>query len=150
TAFVLASGAEPGAADYDRELRRVEEKIEAGAELIMTQPVYDPRTLERFLDDVAPLGVPVMAGLPPPASARNAEFLHTQVPGMSIPAEYRERMARVGSGPKARAEGVAIAQEALAAIKHRVAGAYIMPPFNRVESALAILEVARDRWTPAP
>jgi homocysteine S-methyltransferase len=150
TSFVLATGAEPGAADYDRELRRVEDKRKAGAELIMTQPVYDPRTLERFLDDVAPLGMPVMVGLLPLASHRNAEFLHNHVPGMSIPAEYRERMAKVGSGSPARAEGVAIAKEALAAVKHRVAGAYIMPPFDRVDSALAILEVARDRWQPAP
>ena len=149
TSFVLASGAEPGAQDYERELRRVEQKRDAGAELIMTQPVYDPRTLDRFLDDVEPLGVKVMVGLLPLASHRNAEFLHNEVPGMSIPAEYRARMAKVGSGAKARAEGVRIAQEALKAVRHRVAGAYIMPPFNRVESAIAILDVVRDRWKPA-
>ncbi len=154
TSFVLASGAEPAATDYDRELRRIEEKRRAGAELIMTQPVYDPHALDRFLDDVEPLGLPVMVGLLPLASHRNAEFLNSEVPGMSIPAAYRERMARVGSGPEARAEGVRIAKEALSAVAHRVAGAYIMPPFNRAESALAILEVladvAGDRWQPAP
>jgi len=64
---------------------------------------------------------------------------------MAIPAEYRERMARVGGGPAARAEGIRIAQEALAAVKHRVQGAYVMPPFNRVDAALAVLEVVRDR-----
>ena len=58
----------------------------AGAELVMTQPVYDPRTLERFLDDAAPLGLPVMVGILPLASHRNAEFLHNEVPGMAIPA----------------------------------------------------------------
>ncbi|HEY4179741.1 MAG TPA: bifunctional homocysteine S-methyltransferase/methylenetetrahydrofolate reductase [Kofleriaceae bacterium] len=145
TSFVLATGAEPAAHDRDRELRRLEDKKNAGAELVMTQPVYDPRTLERFLDDVKPLGLPVMVGLLPLASHRNAEFLHHEVPGMSIPSEYRDRMAKVGAGPAARAEGVRIAQEALAAFKHRVQGAYIMPPFNRVDSALAVLEVARDR-----
>ena len=150
TSFVLATGAEPGASDYERELRRIEDKKQAGAELIMTQPVYDPRTLEHFLDDVAPMGLPVMVGLLPLASHRNAEFLHNEVPGMGIPAEYRARMAAVGSGPAARAEGVKIAQEALAAVLPRVAGAYIMPPFNRVESALAILEVAGARWQRAP
>lgn len=148
TSFVLATGAEPGAHDRDRELRRLEEKKAAGAELVMTQPVYDPRTLERFLDDAKPLGLPVMVGILPLASHRNAEFLHNEVPGMAIPAQYRERMAKVGAGPEARAEGIAIAQEALASVAHRVAGAYIMPPFNRVESALAVLEVVRDRWTP--
>jgi methionine synthase / methylenetetrahydrofolate reductase(NADPH) len=146
TSFVLATGAEPGAHDRERELRRLEDKKVAGAELVMTQPVYDPRTLERFLDDAAPLGLPVMVGILPLASHRNAEFLHNEVPGMSIPAEYRERMAKVGSGPAARAEGIRIAQEALAAVRHRVAGAYVMPPFNRVESALEVLEVCVDRW----
>jgi homocysteine S-methyltransferase len=145
TSFVLATGAEPAAHDRERELRRLEEKKLAGAELIMTQPVYDPRTLERFLDDAAPLGLPVMVGILPLASHRNAEFLHNEVPGMAIPAEYRERMAKVAQGPAARAEGIKIAQEALAAVKHRVQGVYVMPPFNRVDSALAVLEVARDR-----
>ena len=149
TQFVLATGAEPAAHDRDRELRRLEDKKRAGAELVMTQPVYDPRTLERFLDDAAPLGLPVMVGILPLASHRNAEFLNAEVPGMSIPAEYRQRMAKVGAGPAARAEGIAIAREALAAVKQRVAGVYIMPPFNRVESALAVLEVAKDRWKPA-
>jgi methionine synthase / methylenetetrahydrofolate reductase(NADPH) len=146
TTFVLATGAEPSAHDRDRELRRLEDKKAAGAELVMTQPVYDPRTLERFLDDAAPLGLPVMVGILPLASHRNAEFLHNEVPGMGIPAEYRERMARVGGGPAARAEGIRIAQEALAAVRHRVQGVYVMPPFNRVDAALAVLEVARDRW----
>jgi methionine synthase / methylenetetrahydrofolate reductase(NADPH) len=149
THFVLATGAEPAAHDRERELRRLEDKKLAGAELVMTQPVYDPRTLDRFLEDAAPLGLPVMVGILPLASHRNAEFLHNEVPGMSIPSEYRERMAKVGAGPAARAEGIKIAQEALAAVKDRVAGAYVMPPFNRVDSALAVLEVARDRWKPS-
>jgi len=149
TSFVLATGAEPAAHDRDRELRRLEDKKLAGAELVMTQPVYDPRTLERFLDDARPLGLPVMVGILPLASARNAEFLHNEVPGMAIPAEYRERMAKVAAGPAARAEGIRIAQEALAAVGDRVQGAYVMPPFNRVDAALAVLEVARDRWQPA-
>lgn len=149
TSFLLATGAEPAAHDRDRELRRLEEKKAAGAEVVMTQPVYDPRTLDRFLEDSAPLGLPVMVGILPLASHRNAEFLHHEVPGMSIPSEYRERMAKAPAGPAARAEGIKIAQEALAAVKSRVAGAYIMPPFNRVESALAVLECVRgDVWKP--
>ena len=145
TSFVLATGAEPGASDYQRELRRLEDKRDAGAELIMTQPVYDPRTLERFLDDVAPLGLPIMVGLLPLASHRNALFLHHQVPGMQIPKSYRDRMEAAGAGPKAQQVGIEIAREALSAVLDRVAGAYIMPPFNRVEAALAILEVAAHR-----
>ncbi|HWM88692.1 MAG TPA: methylenetetrahydrofolate reductase, partial [Kofleriaceae bacterium] len=150
TSFVLAAGAEPGAVDRERELRRIEAKRASGAELIMTQPVYDPEALSTFLDQVEPFGLPVMVGLLPLASHRNAEFLHNEVPGMQIPQAYRERMARVGSGAEARAEGVKIAQEALASVADRVAGAYIMPPFNRVESALAVLEAVKGRWKPAP
>ncbi len=149
TSFLLATGAEPAAHDRERELRRLEEKKAAGAELVMTQPVYDPRTLDRFLEEAAPLGLPVMVGILPLASHRNAEFLHHEVPGMSIPSEYRERMAKAGAGPAARAEGIRIAQEALDAVKHRVAGAYVMPPFNRVDSALAVLECVRDVWKPS-
>jgi len=88
-----------------------------------------------------------MVGPLPLASHRNAEFLHNEVPGMSIPAEIRQRMAKV-SGPESRTEGIRIAQEALGAVVERVAGAYIMPPFNRVDAALAVLEAARARWQP--
>lgn len=146
TSFLLATGAEPAAKDYDRELRRLERKCEAGAQLVMTQPVYDPQTLERFLGDVEPMGIPVMVGLLPLASHRNAEFLHNEVPGMQIPSEFRERMAKAGSGPAARAEGVAIAKEALRAVVSKVAGAYVMPPFNRAESAIEIVESIPELW----
>jgi homocysteine S-methyltransferase len=139
TSFLLATGAEPAALDYDRELRRLEQKIEAGAELVMTQPVYDAKLIERFLNDTASWKVKIMVGLLPLASQRNAEFLHNEVPGMKIPAEIRARMARAGSGPAARAEGIAIAREALDAVRARVAGAYIMPPFDRVDAALELL-----------
>ena len=150
TSFVLATGAEPGAPDRDRELDRLARKKAAGAELVMTQPVYDPETLASFLDDAAPLGLPIMVGLLPLASARNAEFLHNEVPGMQIPLACRERMARAEPGAAARAEGIAIAQEALHGVRDRVAGAYIMPPFNRVDAAVEILDVVRGgRWNPA-
>ncbi|HEY8142961.1 MAG TPA: bifunctional homocysteine S-methyltransferase/methylenetetrahydrofolate reductase [Kofleriaceae bacterium] len=149
TSFLLAVGAEPGAVDRDRELRRIEAKRAAGAELIMTQPVYDPEALASFLAEVEAFRLPVLVGLLPLASHRNAEFLHNEVPGMQIPAAYRDRMAKVGSGAPARAEGIRIAQEALAGVAERVAGAYIMPPFNRVDSALAVLEVVAGRWKPA-
>jgi homocysteine S-methyltransferase len=106
----------------------------------MTQPVYDPAVLDRFLTDVRPLGIPVLVGLLPLASYRNAEFLHNEVPGMSIPEDIRERMRRAGSGPEGREEGVRIAREMLEAVKDRVDGAYIMPPFGRHELALRVIE----------
>jgi homocysteine S-methyltransferase len=140
TSFVLATGAEPAALNYDRELRRLREKKAAGAELVMTQPVYDPEVLGKFLDDIAPLGLPVLVGLLPLASYRNAEFLHNEVPGMQVPEAVRERMRKAGSGPQARKEGVAIAREMLSAVKDRVAGAYIMPPLERYELALEVVD----------
>jgi homocysteine S-methyltransferase len=139
TRFLCATGAEPAASDYAREIARLQNKCEAGAEFIMTQPVYDAEMLERFLDDVCDLGVPVLVGLLPLASHKNAEFLHNEVPGMRVPEPIRERMRKAGSGQKARAEGVAIAREMLEQVKHRVAGAYIMPPFGRYDLAVEII-----------
>lgn len=138
--FFCATGAEPASLNYTREIERLRQKIAAGAELVMTQPVYDPEVLDRMLEDIAPLGVPVLVGLLPLSSHRNAEFLHNEVPGMQIPDRIRERMRKAGSGPQARKEGVAIAREMLAAVRDRVAGAYIMPPLERYEMALEVMD----------
>jgi homocysteine S-methyltransferase len=140
TGFVLATGAEPAALNYVREIERLKEKKLAGAELVMTQPVYSAEVLERFLDDIGPLNLPVLVGLLPLASYRNAEFLHNEVPGMQVPESVRERMRKAGSGPAARKEGVAIAREMLALVRHRVAGAYVMPPLERYELALEVVD----------
>jgi len=137
----VGCGADPGKADIERELRRLEEKVAAGAEFVMTQPVYDPRTLERFFGLIRHLRIPVLVGLLPLYSYKNAEFLHNEVPGMSIPEPILERMRRAGAGDEGRAEGVRIAQEALLAARELAQGAYIMPPFNRVELAVRVLDV---------
>ncbi|MRG97356.1 bifunctional homocysteine S-methyltransferase/methylenetetrahydrofolate reductase [Polyangium spumosum] len=140
TSFFCATGAEPAALNYAREMERLALKKRAGAELVMTQPVYDVSVLDRFLKDAEPLGLPVLVGILPLASHKNAEFLHNEVPGMQIPKDVRDRMQRVGSGPAARKEGVAIAREMLAAVRHRVAGAYIMPPLGKYELALEVMD----------
>ena len=140
TSFALATGAEPAALNYDREIARLAQKKEAGAEIVMTQPVYDPVVLEKFLKDIEPLGLPVLVGILPLASFRNAEFLHNEVPGMQVPESVRERMRKAGTGPSARKEGVAIAREMLQAVRGRVAGAYVMPPFERYELALEVID----------
>jgi methionine synthase I (cobalamin-dependent)/5,10-methylenetetrahydrofolate reductase len=145
TSFLLATGAEPAALNYPREITRLRLKKAAGAELVMTQPVYDPAVLTRFLDDVAPLGLPVLVGLLPLASYRNAEFLHNEVPGMQVPESVRERMRRAGGGQAGRSEGVAIARGMLEVVRHRVAGAYIMPPLERHELALEVIEGFLDK-----
>ena len=140
TSFVLATGAEPAALNYEREIARLREKKAAGAELVMTQPVYDPKALDRFLDDIAPLELPVLVGILPLASYRNAEFLHNEVPGMQVPEAVRERMRKAGGGAPGRKEGVAIAREMLEAVRPRVQGAYVMPPLERYELALEVVD----------
>ena len=142
TAFFLACGAEPAALDRDRELRRLEEKKAAGANFVMTQPVYEPDVLHRFLDDIAHLELPVLVGLLPLASHKNALFLHNEVPGMRVPEAILDRMEKVPPGPPARAEGVCIAREALREVRSRVVGAYLMPPLGRYRAALEVLEAA--------
>jgi methionine synthase I (cobalamin-dependent)/5,10-methylenetetrahydrofolate reductase len=137
----IGCGADPSKPDVDKEVRRLEEKVKAGAEYIMTQPVYDPKQVESFLDLIRHLRTPVLIGILPLYSHKNAEFLHNEVPGMRIPDDIRERMHQAGSGEQAQAEGVAIAQEALLAAKDLAQGAYIMPPFNKVELAVRVIEV---------
>src|SRR5262249_35419633 len=95
TGFLLATGAEPAALNYRREIERLAQKKAAGAELVMTQPVYDAAVLDRFLKDIEPLNLPVLVGVLPLASYRNAEFLHNEVPGMQVPEAVRERMKKV-------------------------------------------------------
>jgi len=136
----IGCGADPSKPDLEKEVRRLEEKVAAGAEYIMTQPVYDPRTVETFLGLVRHLNTPILIGILPLYSHRNAEFLHNEVPGMRIPDDIRERMKNAGSGDSAHREGVAIAREALAAARDLAQGVYVMPPFNKVELAIKVIE----------
>ncbi|MCB2155541.1 bifunctional homocysteine S-methyltransferase/methylenetetrahydrofolate reductase [bacterium] len=145
TKLFLGCGANPGAIDLDLEIDRLKQKINAGAEYILTQPVYEQSLFERFYERVADFGVPILIGILPLASYRNAEFLHKEVPGMQVPEAIRERMKACPDKDTARDTGIEIAREALATALPHVQGTYIMPPFNRVESALEVLEVAKDR-----
>lgn len=138
TAFTIGVGANPAAQNPDREMERLVHKAEVGAEYIMTQPIYDHDLLARFMDQVSTLKLPVMVGILPLASFRNAEFLHNEVPGMTVPEPVRERMQKAGD--QGLDEGVAIAQEMLMAVRESAAGVYIMPPFNRFSYAVKVLE----------
>jgi methionine synthase / methylenetetrahydrofolate reductase (NADH) len=140
TSFLLATGLEPGAAHLDKELARLEKKREAGAELIMTQPIFQTDLLETVLRRIEHLAMPVLVGVLPLVSYKNAEFLHNEVPGMQIPEVIRERMRKTPGGEAARKEGVKIAREMLFAVRERVQGAYLMPPLGRYELALEVLD----------
>ncbi len=140
TSFLCATGFEPGAQDLDREIARLEAKVAAGADLVMTQPVFQTDLLERVLARIAHLEVPVLVGVLPLVSFKNAEFLHNEVPGMQIPEEIRERMRKSPPGAEARKEGVRIARDMLFEVRDRVQGAYLMPPLGKYELALEVLD----------
>jgi homocysteine S-methyltransferase len=140
-AIHVGCGADPSKPDMEKEVRRLDQKVEAGAEYIMTQPVYDPKTLETFFSMIRHIKLPILVGILPLYSHRNAEFLHNEVPGMRIPDDVRERMRKAGSGEKAQAEGVAIAQESTLAAREMAQGVYVMPPFNKVDLAVRVIDV---------
>jgi 5,10-methylenetetrahydrofolate reductase len=142
TALYLGVGADPSSPTFEREVERFHQKVEAGAEFVMTQPVYDLRQLERFLEATADCRIPVLVGILPLASYKNAEFLNNEVPGIIIPEAVMKRMARHSAGEQAKKEGIAIAKETLREARSMVQGTYIMPPFNRYEVALQILEAS--------
>jgi homocysteine S-methyltransferase len=141
TALFIGVGVNPAAVDIDLELDRFDKKLEAGAEFVLTQPVFDQALIQRFLEHAAGKDIPIMVGVLPLASYRNAQFLHNEVPGMHIPDEILERMRRAGDGKRAREEGIRIAREMLEAVRELpgVRGVYVMPPFGRVRMALRVL-----------
>ena len=137
TALVIGTGANPGAVNLDDELRRVEKKVEAGAEYIVTQPVFDLRLLEEFLKRTAQFGLPVIAGIWPLSSFRNAEFMVHEL-RVPVPDAYMERMRAAENAEAARAEGVAIAQEMVRAARPLTAGVQLSAPFGRYEMAIEV------------
>jgi len=139
TKFVIGVGANPGVPNIDEEIRRFEYKVQAGAEYAVTQPVFDLKQLEDFLRRIEHCRIPVVAGIWPLVSARNAEFMKNEL-RVSVPDEIIARMTRVATGEKARAEGVAIAREMLVAVRGMVQGAQISAPQGRYACALDVLE----------
>jgi len=146
TGFVIGVGANPGLTDLDEEIRRFEYKVEAGAEYAVTQPVFDIRLLENFLRRIEHCRIPVVAGIWPLVSVRNAEFMKNEL-RVSVPDSILERMARAPSPDAARAEGVAIAREMLIAVRHTVQGAQISAPQGRYSSAVDVLEALGTKST---
>jgi len=139
TGFVIGVGANPGLNDMDEEIRRFEYKVQAGAEYVVTQPVFDLRLLENFLRRIEHCRIPVIAGIWPLVSVRNAEFMKNEL-RVSVPDSILERMARAQTPEAARAEGVAIAREMLIAARQTVRGAQISAPMGRYSSAVDVLE----------
>ncbi len=140
TTFHLGCGANPGAVNIEQELDRLHRKLENGARYVMTQPVFDEELFFRFLDRLNMPNIPVLVGILPLASYRNAEFFHNEVPGMQVPGWIRERLKPIADREKAAQIGVEIAADALVRTAPRASGAYIIPPFGRIELALQVME----------
>jgi homocysteine S-methyltransferase len=146
TTFVIGVGANPGLPTIDEEIRRFEFKVEAGAEYVVTQPVFDLSLLEKFLRRIEHCRIPLVAGIWPLVSVRNAEFMKNEL-RVSVPDSILERMSRAASPELARAEGVAIAREMLLAARDMCQGAQISAPMGRYASAVDVLEVLGTRST---
>lgn len=143
TAFFIGVGVNPGAPDLDYEIRRFEWKVEAGAEYAITQPVFDVAQLKHFLKRIEHCRIPIVPGIWPLTSFRNAEFLNNEVPGVSVPDAILERMRKAPDGAAALKEGVKIAQEMLAEIRPYVQGVQVSAPFGKIPHALEVFEALR-------
>jgi methionine synthase / methylenetetrahydrofolate reductase(NADPH) len=139
TSFVIGVGANPGVPNIDEEIRRFEYKVEAGAEYAVTQPVFDLSLLQNFIRRIEHFKIPVIAGIWPLVSARNAEFMKNEL-RVSVPDSILGRMSRAPNPEAARHEGVAIAREMLIAVREMVQGAQISAPQGRYSSAVDVLE----------
>jgi homocysteine S-methyltransferase len=139
--FTVACAVDPTRADLEHEAERLRAKLEAGAQLVMTQPIFDKAIWCRFLEVFGAdrLTVPVLVGILPLQSSRHAEFLHNEVPGITLTDEARDRMRRAGAD--GRREGVKLAQELLSDLRPLAQGVYLMPSFGRYEVAAEVLSI---------
>ena len=143
TAFSIGVGVNPGAVNLDEEIRRFEWKVEAGAEYAITQPVFDTGQLRTFLEKISHVKIPIVAGIWPLISFRNAEFMHNEVPGVNVTPDILERMrvASEKSKEHARDEGIAIARDSLLEVRNVIQGVQVSAPFGNVKYALQVFDV---------
>jgi homocysteine S-methyltransferase len=144
TAMLIGVGANPGALNMEEEIRRLDWKVEAGAEYIVTQPVFDLDLLEAFLKRTAHIKIPVICGIWPLTSYRNAEFMVNEL-RVPVPAHFMDRMQRVDNAEKAREEGVNIAREMVVRVRGMVQGVQLSAPFGRYQMALDVAEAIGPR-----
>ncbi|MGB8507374.1 MAG: bifunctional homocysteine S-methyltransferase/methylenetetrahydrofolate reductase [Pyrinomonadaceae bacterium] len=142
TAFCVGVGVNPGSLNLDEEIKRFEYKVEAGAEYAITQPVFDVTQLRDFLKRIEHVRIPIVAGIWPLVSYRNAEFLHNEVPGVRVTPSIMERMRVASERGKeaARDEGLQIARESLLEVRDLIQGVQVSAPFNNVKYALEVFE----------
>ena len=143
TAFCIGVGVNPGAINLEEEIRRFEWKVEAGAQYAITQPVFDTDQLRDFLKSIEHVRIPIIAGIWPLVSYRNAEFLHNEVPGVRVTPSIMERMrvASAISKEAGRDEGLKIARESLLEVRDLIQGVQVSAPFGNVKYALEVFDV---------
>lgn len=144
TGFSIGVGVNPGAINLDEELRRLDWKIEAGAEYMITQPVFDVGLLERFMKRVEHVKIPLICGIWPLTSFRNAEFMNNEVPGASVPTDIMERMRKTTTREEGLEEGTKIAHETLQRVRKAVAGVQVAAPMGRIDGVIRILDPDRE------
>ncbi|MFA6929973.1 MAG: bifunctional homocysteine S-methyltransferase/methylenetetrahydrofolate reductase [Lentisphaeria bacterium] len=140
TAAVIGVGADPNAIDFQREIERLHRKIDAGADYITTQPIFDPAALERFIKAMEPLKTPIIAGIWPMASLRNALFMKNEVPGVVVPDQIIQRIEKCETREEQLAVGIRIAREAIQQIRSMVAGVQVSAPMGNVLAALEVID----------
>jgi homocysteine S-methyltransferase len=150
TKFTIGVGVNPGHLDLDYELRRLDWKVKAGAEYAITQPVFDADVLEKFLKRIEHMRLPIVAGIWPLLSYRNAQFMNNEVPGVSVSDEVMERMRIASDKSKEHGlrEGVTIARETLERVRGQVAGVQVSAPLGRVDLALQVFEGVVEPLSP--
>ncbi|GFO69402.1 bifunctional homocysteine S-methyltransferase/methylenetetrahydrofolate reductase [Geomonas limicola] len=144
TGFTIGAAFNPNVQKMEVQVGRLARKVANGAQFAQTQPIYDIARAEEMVELTAPLGIPVLPGVLPLVSGRNAEFLHNEVPGIVIPDEIRRRMAG-RSGDDGVREGLAIASEFIDAIFDRVGGFYLIPPFGKHEIATELVKYLKAK-----
>ena len=145
TSFCIGVGVNPGAINLEEEIKRFEWKVEAGAQYAITQPVFDVDQLRDFLKRIQHVRIPIIAGIWPLVSYRNAEFLHNEVPGVRVTPSIMDRMrdASAISKEAGRDEGLKIARESLMEVREEIQGVQVSAPFGNVKYALEVFDVLR-------
>ena len=144
TSLLLGVGANPGAINMDEEIHRFERKVAGGAEYVVTQPVFDLKLLEEFLRRIEHVRIPVICGIWPLTSYRNAEFMVNEL-RVPVPDHYMQRMLKADDAEKARAEGVEIARDMVRQVRPMVNGIQLSAPFGRYQMAIDVAEAIGDR-----
>lgn len=142
--FTIGCAFNPNARNIDSQVRKLEDKLAAGAEFVMTQPIFDPGLAKITFEKTRHLGVPVLVGVMPLLNGRNAEFLHNEVPGINIPDPIRERL-RGKEGPAGNTEGLAVARDLIRSVLEYFGGVYLITPLLRYDLTAELSRYIRDQ-----